>query len=227
MTGMGNVGTGPGPITPDGCAVEFYALLPPAGEAEIVHGAVPAGASVLELGCGTGRILGRLAGLGHPVTGVDESPDMLARATGLDTVCAPIEGLDLRCRFDAVLLASTLVNTPDPAVRRAILATARRHTAHRGHIVVQRHRPEWFDTVAPSTVDRDGVRYTVGPVYRDGPLLTTTIEYQVAGRAWTHTFTTRRLDDGELADALREAGFGGPDWLSTDRSWLTAPALGT
>ena len=34
------VGTGPGEITPDGCAVEFYALLPAMGEPEIVHDAV-------------------------------------------------------------------------------------------------------------------------------------------------------------------------------------------
>ena len=37
----GNVGTGPGVITNDGCAVEFYALLPTFGEPEIVHAAVP------------------------------------------------------------------------------------------------------------------------------------------------------------------------------------------
>ena len=56
-----HVGTGPGPITNDGCAVEFYALLPAFGEPEIVHAAVPPGASILELGCGTGRILRPLA----------------------------------------------------------------------------------------------------------------------------------------------------------------------
>jgi len=69
----GNVGAGPGDITPDGCAVEFYALLPALGEPEIVHAAVPEDASILELGCGTGRILRPLAQLGHPVLGVDES----------------------------------------------------------------------------------------------------------------------------------------------------------
>ncbi|WP_432924121.1 hypothetical protein ACQPZZ_28605 [Microbispora sp. CA-135349] len=30
-------GTGPGPITPDGCAVDYYATLTPGGEPEIVH----------------------------------------------------------------------------------------------------------------------------------------------------------------------------------------------
>ena len=76
-------GTGPGEITDDGCAVELYTLLPPFGEAEIVHAAVPEGASILELGCGTGRILKPLAELGHRVHGVDDSPGMLARVAGL------------------------------------------------------------------------------------------------------------------------------------------------
>jgi hypothetical protein len=49
-------GTGPGVITPDGCAVDFYALLPPMGEPGIVHAAIPAGASILELGAGAGRV---------------------------------------------------------------------------------------------------------------------------------------------------------------------------
>jgi SAM-dependent methyltransferase len=80
MTTDANAGAGPGPITPDGCAVDLYALLPPGGEAEIAHEAIPAGSGVLELGCGTGRILRRLAELGHSVVGVDESPDMLAYA---------------------------------------------------------------------------------------------------------------------------------------------------
>ena len=115
------VGTGPGAITNDGCAVEFYARLPAFGEAEIVHAAVPPGASVLELGCGTGRILRPLAALGHPVTGVDDSPAMLDRSPDLPGVCAAIETVRLDRAFDVVLLASTLINA-DPGTRRGFLA---------------------------------------------------------------------------------------------------------
>ena len=61
------VGTGPGVITPDGCAVDFYARMTAMGEPEIVHGAIPPRSSVLELGCGTGRITRPLVALGHPV----------------------------------------------------------------------------------------------------------------------------------------------------------------
>jgi ubiquinone/menaquinone biosynthesis C-methylase UbiE len=219
-----NAGTGPGAITPDGCAVDFYALLPPAGEAEIVHAAVPPGASVLELGCGTGRILRRLAALGHPVLGVDESAEMLARATDVDTVRAPIQGLRLGRRFGAVLVASTLVNTPEPELRDAMLDAARRHIEPGGRVVVQRHRPEWFDTAEPSTVERDGIRYTLGEVHRDGPLLTTTVRYEVGDDRWTHAFTARRLTDEETVAVLSRAGFGDVRWLTDDRTWLAASA---
>jgi hypothetical protein len=51
------VGAGPGVITPDGCAVDFYARLAAMGEPEIVHGAIPPGSSILELGCGAGCVI--------------------------------------------------------------------------------------------------------------------------------------------------------------------------
>ena len=38
------------------------------------------GAPILELGCGTGRVLSRLAEAGHAVTGLDANPAMLERA---------------------------------------------------------------------------------------------------------------------------------------------------
>jgi len=37
------------------------------------------GDPILELGCGTGRVLLNLARRGHAITGLDNSPDMLAR----------------------------------------------------------------------------------------------------------------------------------------------------
>ena len=43
-------------VTPDGCSVELYARIPALGEAEIRHGRLGGNGSVLDLGCGTGRI---------------------------------------------------------------------------------------------------------------------------------------------------------------------------
>jgi SAM-dependent methyltransferase len=211
--------------TPDGCAVDFYALLPPGEEPAIVDAAVPAGASILELGCGTGRILRPLAALGHPVLGVDESAEMLAHAAELPTCRSKIETLRLERTFDVVLLASRMLNTV-PAQRHAFLATCRRHLAPAGVLVVQRHQPAWFDTVGPSDSVRDGVRYVVRDVRREEPTVRAVVEYRVGDRTWTHAFTTYRIGSDELTADLAAAGLRFDRWLSDDRAWFTARAAG-
>jgi SAM-dependent methyltransferase len=217
-----NVGTGPGVITPDGCAVEFYARLPVLGEPEIVHAAVPSDASILELGCGTGRILKRLAALGHPVTGVDESPEMLAHLGDLPAVCAPIEGLRLGRSFDAVLLASTLVNTPDPVQRRGFLDACRANARDGGAVVVQRHQPSWFDTVVPSFVERGGLAFELRDVVREDEVVSMTAVYTIDSSTWTHRFTSRRLGDDAIVAVLAGSGLSFESWLTEDRAWLLA-----
>jgi SAM-dependent methyltransferase len=216
-------GTGPGVITPDGCAVELYALLPPMGEPQIVHAAIPAGASILELGAGAGRVTHPLLRLGHRVVAVDESPEMLARIRGAETVRARIQDLDLGRRFDAVLLASHMVNTDDEGLRRALLATCRRHVADGGHVLLQRHQPAWFEEAAEGERTTGGVVFRLRDVSRPGPgLLAATAEYQAGDRVWTHSFTAQRLDDDALAAALAEAGLAVDAYLTGDGSWVRA-----
>jgi RimJ/RimL family protein N-acetyltransferase len=66
-------------VAPDGSPVALYLRLPErAAEAVLIHDLLPAGGTVLDLGCGTGRLAEPLARLGHPVTGVDNCPQMLA-----------------------------------------------------------------------------------------------------------------------------------------------------
>jgi SAM-dependent methyltransferase len=216
-------GSGPGVITPDGCAVELYALLPPMGEPELVHAAIPAGASILELGAGAGRMTGRLVELGHPVVAVDESAEMLAHVRGAETVRARIQDLALGRRFEAVLLASFLVNTPDRALRGRFLRACREHVADGGQVLLQRHPPAWFDDAAEGEQTIEGITFRLRDLGRPGPgLLAATAEYQVGERIWTQTFTTERLDDGALADALAEAGLAVDAYLTGDGSWVRA-----
>ncbi len=216
-------GTGPGVITPDGCAVDFYARITAMGEPEIVHDAIPAGASILELGCGAGRVTHPLLALGHPVTAVDESPEMLAHVRGAETVCARIEELTLGRRFGVVLLASHLINADDAAIRSALLATCLRHVAGDGSVIIQRHAPGWFDTVAETESTRDGIIFRARDVSRPGPsLVSATMEYVDGDRVWTHAFTARRLDDTDLTAVLAASGLRLDRYLSEDRSWLRA-----
>jgi SAM-dependent methyltransferase len=219
-----NAGTGPGVITNDGCAVEFYARLPSFGEAEIVHAAVPPGASVLELGCGTGRILRPLAALGHPVTGVDDSLAMLDRSPDLATFCSSIESLRLDRTFDVVLLASTMINA-EPGTRRGFLAAVRRHLRGDGVAVFQQSPPDWFESIERAGRVRDdpgGIRRIIRSARWEPPRLRVEIEYQVSGDVWTHAWTSYRIGEQELADDLAAAGLRLGNWLTDDRAWFTA-----
>jgi SAM-dependent methyltransferase len=84
----------------DGSPVDLFLRVPSFGEAERIHELIPAGAGVLELGCGVGRVTHGLVRLGHPVTAVDESEAMLAHVRGAEVIRGRIEELDLRRRFD-------------------------------------------------------------------------------------------------------------------------------
>ena len=215
--------TGPGPITPDGCAVDFYALITDLGESRIVHEATGPGASILELGCGAGRVTRPLTALGHAVVAVDESPDMLAHVTGAETVCSSIEHLSLGRRFDAVLLSSNLINVTDQDVRAAMLATCRAHVADAGCVIVQQHPPAWFENAADRERVQDGIVLRLRDLTRPAPgLLSGTAEYVAGDRTWTQTFTARQLTEPVLTESLAVAGLRLDRYLTPDRGWFRA-----
>jgi SAM-dependent methyltransferase len=225
--GSRSAGSGPGVITPDGCAVDFYALMPELGEPAIVHEAAGDGASILELGSGAGRVTHPLVALGHPVVAVDESPEMLAHVRDADTVCARIQDLSLGRQFGAVLLASHLINADDET-RRTFLDICRRHVADDGCVIIQQHSPSWFESARDSEVTRDGVIMRMRDVSRPAPnLVSATVEYVVGERCWTQTFTTKRLDEDELAGVLAAAGLRLDRYLTPDHSWFRAVPAGS
>jgi SAM-dependent methyltransferase len=207
---------------PDGSPVELYALLPELGEGELVARAVPAGGSILELGCGTGRITRQLVARGFRVAAVDESPEMLAHVGDAQTVCARIEALDLGRRFDAVLLASNLLSV-DPEQRRAFLETCRRHA----EVVV-------VETLPLGWQPQDGERQIGDVVSRvrverfEGGVAHGSVEYRAdGGRTWTHEFAMHVFaDEQELRGALAEADLELARWLDRERGWFVAISRG-
>jgi SAM-dependent methyltransferase len=210
-------------IAPDGSPVDLYAALPGFGEPELVHDAIPAGAEILELGAGAGRMTHRLVALGHPVTAVDHSAEMLARIRGAETVRSDIEGLDLGRRFACVLLASHLVNVDDDRRRAAFLEACARHVAPDGVVLIQRYDPEWAADPQPSESEREGVHLRLVDPRRDGERLHATVEYEIGDRSWRHgPFTSRILDDDELEERLGVAGLLRDRWLDDRRGWLAA-----
>jgi SAM-dependent methyltransferase len=204
---------------PDGSPVELYALLPDRGEGELVAEALPPPATVVELGCGTGRITRQLVARGYSVTAVDESSEMLEHVAEAETVCARIEGLDLRRRFDAALLASNLLST-EPVQRRAFLETCLRHSEL---LIVETLPIGWRPTEGSSRLGEvtSSVRLES---FEDG-VAQGEVRYEADGRSWTHAFAMRVFDDeAELEAALLEAGFRLERWLDRERGWFLARA---
>ena len=94
------------------------------------------GSSVLDLGCGNGRVTMHLARAGRRVTGLDRDERFLEvletraaeRGLTVDTVCADARDFDLGAQFDAVFAPMQLVQLFNGAAeRKAMLARAARH----------------------------------------------------------------------------------------------------
>lgn len=219
----GYEGTGPGAITPDGCAVELYSRLPVGDEPDIITAAVPAGARVLELGSGVGRMTHALLDRGFDVTAVDESAEMLERVRGARTICGPIEELDVGESFDAVLLASFLVHAGDVEVRRGLLRTCVRHLAKGGCVLIQREGEGYHTDVPRERVDPAGftVRIVSAEPVGDG-VDSVHAEYVFPDAVWTQTFRARPLTRQQFEEALGEEGLRVDRYLTVDRTWVRA-----
>jgi ubiquinone/menaquinone biosynthesis C-methylase UbiE len=94
---------------------------------------------VLDLGCGTGGVTRLLLARGASVTGVDGSPQMLARAkrraAEATFVCSLLEAFIPATSFDRVLFAFVLHELAAPS-RHAALAVARRAVAPDGIVAI-------------------------------------------------------------------------------------------
>lgn len=216
-------GTGPGAITPDGCAVELYSRLPIGDEPDIIAAAVPAGAHILELGSGVGRMTHPLLERGFTVTAVDESPEMLERVRGARTLCGPIEALELDETFDVVMLASFLVHAGDVEVRRGLLRACLRHVAPGGCVLIQREGEDYHTDIPRERVDPSG--FTVRIVSSQpvgGGVNSVRAEYEFPDAAWTQTFLARPLSREAFEEALEEAGLRVDRYLTEDRIWVRA-----
>jgi SAM-dependent methyltransferase len=213
-----------GPVAPDGSPVELFARLPAGSVPRLIHDAVPAGASVLELGAGAGRITHPLLGLGHEVVAVDESPDMLARITGAETVECRIEELALGRRFDVVLLMSHLIENPDHELRQGFLKTCRAHVADSGSVLIQRDPPGRDYGAEPlRRTMADGSTIGMRDLEQSIPgVVSFTLDYRVDGSTWSQSVITRPLSDSSVEAALSAAELEIDGFLTPSRTWIRA-----
>jgi len=95
--------------------------------------------SVLDAGCGTGRVAIELAARGCEVVGVDADPAMLERARdkspALDWVQGDLASVELVRELDVVVLAGNVMIFLDPGSEPAVVANLARHLRPGGLLV--------------------------------------------------------------------------------------------
>lgn len=208
---------------PDGSPVGAFAVLPPGPAPQLIDKALPPSATVLDLGCGAGRIAHALSDLGHRVVCVDQSEAMLVHVDeSLERHLADIEGLDLGTTFDAVLLASFLVNTPFADQRSEFLATAVRHAGQGGAVLIQRLDPELVPIAVDAESVADGVTYAMADVRHEASRFEATMSFTLQDETWEHRYAGVVLDDDELTAALAPHGLRIARYLDDQRTWVEA-----
>jgi SAM-dependent methyltransferase len=109
----------------------------PHGEVDFVEQFAPT--SVLDAGCGTGRVAIEFAARGVDAAGSDINAQMLAeaktKAPDLDWVQSDLATLDMGRTFDAVVLAGNVILFVDPGTEADCVAGAARHVGPGGHLI--------------------------------------------------------------------------------------------
>lgn len=196
------------------------------------------GGSILEMGCGSGRVLAPLAGAGFSVVGLDRSTTMLDRA------CARLANANLVDRVSlvegdmagdvpvpgepfglVVFTLNALMHLPSAELQMAALANARNRLGPKGQLVIDIMNPapdylvnlasspalEWSASLDDgSVVDKWAFRH-VHPIDQ---VIETTLWYDLVsseGELVRHRsqFDLRYLHANELSLMLDVAGFAG------------------
>lgn len=107
------------------------------GEAAFVEALGPR--SVLDAGCGTGRVAIELARRGIEAVGVDLDPAMLSaarrKAPDLEWVAGDLATVDLNRRFDVVVAAGNVMIFLTPGSEAAVVSNLARHLEPGGLLV--------------------------------------------------------------------------------------------
>lgn len=109
------------------------------GEARFVDAVAAPGSTVLDAGCGTGRVGAELARRGHTVTAVDLDPVLVAAARtqpGITVHQADLAELELGQVFDVVVCAGNVLVFLAPGSERGVLARLAGHLSADGRLVV-------------------------------------------------------------------------------------------
>ena len=156
---------------------------------------------------------------GFQVTAVDNSREMLAHVPSQATrVWSDIEALEIGARFDAVILASCLMNVPSASNRASLLASCARHLRSGGRFIFERYDPDWLASASQGRLGTIGdVELGIDRLTRTNGLVQMSLRSKVDGAEWVQHFAAAPLSDEQVAECLAAAGFSRPSWL--DKRW--------
>jgi ubiquinone/menaquinone biosynthesis C-methylase UbiE len=217
------------PLNPPDAADAYYLAL---------AGDVPK--TILDMGCGTGRLAAALAQRGHRVTGADPAVGMLriarsrpgtARVRWIESNAAD---LALDSRFDLIIMTGHVfqVFLEDDDVR-ATLRNLRRHLAPGGKLAFETRNPlieewrEWTPDLTRERIDVPGIgaveiHYDIAGV--EGERVTFETHFRFApDDTVVATTTLRFISPDALAAFLHDADFSNVTWYGDwDKSPISA-----
>ncbi|WP_262490980.1 class I SAM-dependent methyltransferase [Mycobacterium simiae] len=213
----------------DGSLIEIYRRVPGTAEVAAVAALLQPDSKILDLGAGAGRIANPLAELGHAVTAVDDSAEMLAHVRHARTIQSCIEGLRLAERFDAVLLCSSLINYPGSEFRRGLLATVAHHLRPTGKAIIQWRSPQWFSQWPQGTYHRavGSMLQTMTIVTNENGFVAGEFTIQDDQGSLTQPFQAHRVSGEELEALLRQVGMELATADPESSEWLQTSLINT
>jgi len=183
--------------------------------------------TVLEVGCGTGRILLPIARAGIPITGIDGSKQMLERCRAklqgerATLVLHDMRDFDLSVKFDLIIAPFRVVQhltTIDDQLR--FLATVARHLAPQGRLIFDVFNPRFDMLVNADGVEREDTpeqrlpdgrtfrrAYRIARVRWLDQVSEAELVYYVDGTRYVQAFEMRWYLVAELRNLLARAGF--------------------